>query len=96
MRFSFCFKIKTPVNGSDKINVLKQEGLRANSLDDCISYLGNEYMNAKHPLLKFQKMDWFIYDFEKSSCYTGSFKIEENKSFLELVSDKIDLSQFKK
>ena len=95
MRFSFCFKIKTP-NGSDKINVLKQEGLRANSLDDCISYLGNEYMNAKHPLLRFQTMDWMIYDFQEMSCYAGSFEINDEKGFIELISDKIDLSQFQK
>ena len=96
MRFSFGYKIKTPVHGSDKINVLKQESLRANSLDDCISYLGNAYMEAKHPLLRFQTMDWMIYDFQEMSCHEGSFAIKDEKGFLELISDKIDLSQFKK
>ena len=61
-----------------------------NSLGDCLSYLNEEYKKGK----TYKFFSWIIFDFEKSSCYTGDFKIEEGSSFLELVNIKIS-NQFK-
>ena len=97
MRYSASYVIKTPVHGVDWLKVLKEESMRANTLANCLGFLAEEYASAKkeYPFYKNMEIDWVIYDFEKSSFYTGSFKIEENKSFLELATE-INLSQFKK
>jgi len=97
MKYSSSYQIRTPVHGEIYEKVLKASALRTNSLSDCLSYLAEAYASAKkeYPFLCFCEMDWVIYDFERSSCYAGSFKIDANLSFLELATE-INLSQFRK
>jgi len=82
-------KIQKPINWFSDKNIEYRENF--SNLGDCLNYLNQMYEKGKN---SYSLFSWVIYDFERSNFYTGSFKIEEGSSFLELVNIKIS-NQFK-
>ena len=97
-QFFTDYRIKTKKQEEPKIKwfsdptSVQEGGIFFDNLGDCLNYLSEKYSSAKKKeALEFK---WFIYDFEKSSCYTGSFKIEKNNFFEFFPNLDLDLEKF--
>jgi hypothetical protein len=88
------FRLKTKFYGEENLRITKNGSITSKNLGNCLSFLNQCYSDALQSPGS-RVFDWMVYDFEGSNYYSGSFKVEKGKSFLELISD-IDLSEFQK